>query len=186
MVGKTITAVALLVLISTGAWAQQATVGELSQLNAANILKDAQLTGAQLDAKLRKASAGEGSTAASDTVISSPAHTDGTAAAKPLRPVVKGVFGANGTLYATLLYADGTTVDAKQGTSVPGGYVVAHVDADRVALRRGKQLIDIGFSSTAPVEPATPATPPGVSPFGSVIPMPPMPSPVMPAAPSSP
>ncbi len=141
----------------------QTTVGDLSTINSANILKTAQLAGAQLDAKLQKAHDESGGTPAASTggmALSSAASGEHRTAADDPNPVVKGVFGANGSVYATFLYADGSTVDAKQGGTIPGGYTVAHLDAEHVALRRGGKTIEVGFSSSAPVvRTAAPTTP---------------------------
>lgn len=150
---RTAGAALLASLGAAGVHAQSTTVGELSTINSTNILKTAQLAGAQLDAKLQKEHTDSGtSSSASLGGLSSLSQTGShrTAADDP-SPVVKGVFGANGDLYATFLYADGSTVDAKQGGSIPGGYTVARLDADHVALRRGGKTVDVGFSSLSPV-----------------------------------
>ncbi len=167
---------------AAGVHAQSTTVGELSTINSTNILKTAQLAGAQLDTKLQKEHADAGassSTSPSGLTSASSSVTSRRATQDDPTPVVKGVFGANGALYATFLYADGSTVDAKQGGSIPGGYTVASLDAEHVALRRGGKTIDVGFSSSAPMV-RTEAQP---NPYaGGVMSMPMMPP--MPAAPS--
>jgi len=149
----TASAVLLAALGAATAHAQSTTVGELSTLNSSNILKTAQLAGAQLDAKLDKerTDSGTSSPVSSGEVSTAPQTGSRRTAADDPSPVVKGVFGANGALYATFLYADGSTVDAKQGGAIPGGYTVARLDAEHVALRRAGKTIDVGFSSSAPV-----------------------------------
>ena len=129
------------------------TVGQLSDLNSANILKTAQLVGAQLDAKLDKVNVENGKSA--------PASVDGAGnhSAMPA-PVVKGVFGANGKLFATFLYADGATVDAHRGSVIPGGYTVMSLDAEHVTLSKGGRRIEVGFSDTAPTVPHSQAQSP--------------------------
>lgn len=158
------------------------TVGELSAINSTNILKTAQLAGAQLDTKLQKehADAGVPSSASLDGLPSaSLSMGNRRAATEDPTPVVKGVFGANGALYATFLYANGSTVDAKEGAAIPGGYTVARLDAEHVALRRGGRTIDVGFSSSAPLV-RTEAQPNSYPGGGMSMPM----MPPMPAAPS--
>lgn len=184
--GSTVRRAAVAALVASlgvaAAHAQSTTVGELSSINSTNILKTAQLAGAQLDAKLHKEHADTGTSASSSVDgLAATSTSTGNRRATPEdpTPVVKGVFGANGALYATFLYADGSSVDAKQGGSIPGGYTVARLDAEHVALRRGGKTIDVGFSSSAPVV-RTEAT---ANPYsGSVVSMPMIPP--MPSAPS--
>ena len=134
------------------------TVGQLSDLNSANILKTAQLVGAQLDAKLDKVNVENGKSApASVGGAGNHSHTPA--------PVVKGVFGANGKLFATFLYADGATVDAHRGSVIPGGYTVMSLDAEHVTLGKAGRRIEVGFSDTAPTTPH----PQAQSPAGSFI-----------------
>lgn len=141
----------ILVALGTGsALAQSAsggvTVSALSDINNQNVLKAAQLQGLELDDKIRKLKPASGD--------------DGTAGAKEPStvaeddslPVVQGVYGANGQLFATLAYADGRrAIDVKKGARVPGGYTVAELASDSVTLTRGRQRLVIGFADKATV-----------------------------------
>ncbi len=165
----------LVSLLAVSAQAQT-TVGDLSMINSANILKTAQLTGSQLDAKLQKVRDESGiATTVSPSGLSlhSTASGERRATADDPMPVVKGVFGANGSVYATFLYADGSAVDAKQGATIPGGYTVARLDAEHVALRRGGKTFEVGFSSSVPVARTAASTTPY---SGGVVSMPMMPA----------
>lgn len=128
-----------------------ATVGALSRVNAANILKQAQLTGAQLDDQLTKLRTGAGSEASAVQPGISSIGTVPAAAVDDTLPVVRGIIGANGRLVATLLYADGSSFEVRSpGQDVPGGYRVAQFDATHVALTRRGHVYQLAFSSRAP------------------------------------
>ncbi|TAL63630.1 MAG: type IV pilus biogenesis protein PilP [Burkholderiaceae bacterium] len=195
MASKTMWALlALCAGYGAAAQAQQATVGDLTRINSENVIKQAQVTGANLDAQLRKAgaSADSSSTASASQLpggvqqvsLVAPQAVAPKASASDTTPVVKTVFGANGVVYATFLYADGSTVSAKEGSTIPGGYRVAHVDVEHVSLAKGAKTFDVGFSASPPESPkaAAPAYQGPMGAFGSAgFPVPP---PMTPAAPA--
>jgi len=134
--------IALMALLaaSGGSRAADGTVGELARVQAETTLLKAQLE--RQDVVTKIASAG------------------GTSAGTPITgvtPFVGGVFGRTGHLYATLLYADGSRVDARAGSTVPGGYRVATLTAERVELigADGRRVL-AAFSAASPVPPAPP------------------------------
>lgn len=73
-------------------------------------------------------------------------------------PFVGGVFGRKGALYATLLYSDGSRIDARAGSTVPGGYRLVSLTAERVELVApdGRRVL-AAFSAVPPAPPAAPA-----------------------------
>ena len=111
-------------------------VGELANVQAETMLVKAKAARAEAYAKLNEATktGGEPSTG-TDTGM----------------PVVRGVYGSGERLYATFLYSNGSTVDARRGDSLPGGFVVSGVSASRVELRRAGRTHVIGFSDVRPM-----------------------------------
>lgn len=73
----------------------------------------------------------------------------------PPAPVVRSVSGSGDKLYATLLYADGSTKDARAGDTVPGGYRILAVTLDKVSVTRSGQTTDLGFASVPPAQAQT-------------------------------
>ena len=63
-------------------------------------------------------------------------------------PVVRAVYGAGGVMYATFLFVNGLTQDAKAGQVIKGGYKVVELSVDRVVLARGGHRFDAGFASS--------------------------------------
>lgn len=146
--------VCALFLVTVAAHAQNATpdarttVGVLSDLNAANLIKEQQVKGAELDKKLRDAGQ---STAASTSLTAGATSPNGATAPAP-PPVVRAINGANGSLVATFLYLGGATRDGHKGDRLPGGYVVKELTADGVTLCKGGECFDTAMSGQAPVE----------------------------------
>jgi len=83
-------------------------------------------------------------------------------------PVVKNVIGQ----VASLLYSDNSTRDARLGDALPGGFKVTKVTIDKVEITSGKQVIQLGFSSTPPTNTSMSGS------INSVIPQPAMPYPI--------
>lgn len=79
-------------------------------------------------------------------------------------PVVRGVYGTEKSLYATFLYANGSTVDARVGDSLPGSFTVARVTPIGVTLRKGGKSHVLGFSDLRPFPAAMPAAAPAAVP----------------------
>lgn len=78
-------------------------------------------------------------------------------------PVVKSVYGVRDTLVATFIYSNGTTMEAKVGDTLNGGFKVTKITVDRVELLKNKKVIQLGFSAMAPLAPAAGVQIPGVS-----------------------
>jgi type IV pilus biogenesis protein PilP len=78
-------------------------------------------------------------------------------------PVVKSVYGVRDTLVATFIYPNGTTMEAKVGDTLNGGFKVTKIAVDRVELMRNKKVIQVGFSATPPVA-TVPGPGPGLGP----------------------
>ena len=127
------------------------TVGDLSRVQSETILLKAKVdratAQAQLDAKTHT-----GSSINDDVDV----------------PVVKAVYGVNHKLYATFLFANGVSEDAKIGDEITGGFRVSMLTVDKVVLIKGHRHFNVGFSAVAPV-----ATQAVTSPQGSpTMPMP--------------
>ena len=75
-------------------------------------------------------------------------------------PVVKSVVGVGTALIATFVYSNGTSVDARVGDTLPGGYRVVEILSNRVTLSQAGRRFVVGFSAEVPVVPP----PPSVSP----------------------
>lgn len=75
-------------------------------------------------------------------------------------PVVKSVVGVGSTLIATFVYANGTSLDAKVGDVLPGGYRVAQITPNYVVLiQRGRRIV-VGFSAEVPTSQPQPSANP--------------------------
>ncbi|MBV6855880.1 type IV pilus biogenesis protein PilP [Xanthomonas campestris pv. mirabilis] len=151
----------VLTLMASG-FAQAQTAGDLADIQAQTLIATAR-------AKLKKAQEeAEGASAAAS----------GSAGRADTLPVVSGIYGHDGKLYARFLYASGIDYQARAGMTAPGGYMVRQVTDDRVVLTKGGQAYTLGFSDVRPVAPAADAaagqagSPP--APFFSA---PPLPSP---------
>lgn len=139
----------LLALVS-GASAGAATVGDLSDVHADTILYKSQA--ARVDAR--------------NTLLSKQGLED----AAP--PVVSGVYGANGRVYAEFLFSNGQTSSQAVGGSLPGGYVVKSISLNKVELKKGKRIILLGFSGSAPLVEKSGMQNPGNMPgYGQSMPM---------------
>lgn len=113
----------------------QATVGDMSQIQGETLILKAkanrEAARADLDARARAAG---GYTAADEANV----------------PVVKSVYGSRDTYVATLVYPNGTSMEAKAGDTLNGGFKVAKVSVDRVELVKNKKVIPLTFSATSP------------------------------------
>jgi hypothetical protein len=134
--------IALMALLAASGASRAAdgTVGELARVQAETTLLKAQLERQDVATKM---TAG-GGTSPGSTILG-------------VTPFVGGVFGRTGHLYATLLYADGSRVDARAGSTVPGGYRVVTLTAERVELigADGRRVL-AAFSAAPPAPPAPP------------------------------
>lgn len=121
--------------LSLDASAADVTVGKLARVQAETTLMKAQL---------------EQQGVAENLAASGAPMQSGT-------PFVSGVFGRTGHLYATLLYSDGSRIDARAGSTVPGGYRVIALSAERVELvgPDGRRVL-AAFSAVPPALPPAP------------------------------
>lgn len=146
-------AAALSVLLLFAAPLAAQTVGELADIQAETVILRAKAAQAEAARKLGDAAL--------------PGQTLGRGVTDAL-PVVRGVYGTGRELYASFLYADGTTVDANTGDVLPGGYIVRALSATRVELtRKDGSRYTLGFSDVRPLAapPVTPApTPAAIDP----------------------
>jgi len=116
-----------------------ATVGDLAKVQSDTILYDAQAARADAKARMQASLAKAG-----DDLQASRGNSQPSVVAAEL-PTVTGISGAAGRLYASFLYPNGTTANAKSGGQIPGGFVVAEVGIDRVVLTRGDRRIPLQF-----------------------------------------
>lgn len=143
----------LMLLASVPLAVQAQSVGDLANVQAETLLIKAKAARAEALGKLADANKQSSGEAAADTATDS-------------LPVVRGVYGTAGKLYATFLYANGSTVDAGKGDTIPGGYVVRSLSATRVELGRRGRSFTVGFSDVRPLTPTAPsanAAPPASS-----------------------
>lgn len=130
---------------------KRTTVGVLTDTQAANILKAAQLEGAELDKKIREAGKA-GDAGASQASASSTPSVSNNAAQASTPPVVRAVAGSNGVLVATFVYVGGQTADGKKGDKLPYGYVIKELTPDRYTLCRSGECFEATLSDQAPVD----------------------------------
>ncbi len=136
-------AVALLLMFAVvPTYAADNTVGTLSEIQADTLVLRARAEQAEAKKKLGDDTGG---------VASATSTAYGATNPGGIAPVVRGVHGANKNLYATFLYSNGSTVEARQGDQIPGGFRVVALSAERVEIQRGNERIQVGFSSIPPL-----------------------------------
>lgn len=130
----------VLASLAPGLALAQATVGDLSKIQGETLILKAKANreAAQADLDARSRAAG-GYASSDDSNL----------------PVVKSVYGVRNTLVATFIYSNGTTMEAKVGDTLNGGYKVTKIAVDKVELAKNKKVVQLGFSATPPV--ASPA-----------------------------
>eukprot|EP00887_Chlorella_sp_A99_P003777 scaffold31.g3777.t1 len=111
------------------------TIGELQDIQTATVLAKARASLAEITKKL----GGPGNV------------VDPNASGLP---AVQLIAGNARSLVATLIYPSGATYEARGGEDVPGGYRVQSITTDAVVLNRAGQVIKLGFSGSAAIEPA--------------------------------
>jgi type IV pilus biogenesis protein PilP len=167
MHGKTKVLVVGLLIITGQAVASELalpSVGELSAVQSETIMYEAKAKRAEAQAKMQENNLKAGIDISGPTAVAS-AVTAGEL------PTITGISGAAGRLYATFRYANGTTVTAKSGDQIAGGFRVAEVGIDRVVITRGDRRMPLQFGvATEPPEPKGQAQAWGAVPF-----MPPQP-----------
>lgn len=117
------------------------TVGDLAKVQSDTILYDAEAARADAKARLQASLAKSGDDLQPRRGITQPVVDTNDL------PTVTGISGAAGRLYASFLYPNGTTVSAKSGGQIPGGFAVAEIGIDRVVLTRGDRRIPLQFGA---------------------------------------
>lgn len=138
------------------------TVGTISDLQEDTLVNKARLANAKAAADLSVF--GDGGTILSDMQGRTP-------------PVVAGVYGANGDIYAEFIYANGSGIpEARLGAKLPGGYTVVALSVNEVTLldRDGRRL-QLSFSGSAPQEPTPPRSEPSAPTSAPIITVEPQP-----------
>lgn len=64
----------------------------------------------------------------------------------PLVPVVRSTESYDGKTTAVLAYSSGETVSVKEGTSIPGGWVVASIKVNEVVLKKDGKSTALKFA----------------------------------------
>ena len=123
------------------------TVGDLADVQAETLFLRAKAARAEALAKLTEANREAGGATTTNT-----AEQAGV-------PVVKGVYGSGTRLYATFLYANGSSVDAMKGDRIPGDFVVRSISASRVELGHKGRTHVVGFSDIRPLAQASTRAP---------------------------
>lgn len=78
---------------------------------------------------------------------------------KPLLPVVKEISGSGTRLSATLLFSNGSVIDATSGKELPEGYRVQQVTLDGVVLSKNGKRFPLTFSNQVSRSSSTAALP---------------------------
>ena len=68
-------------------------------------------------------------------------------------PVVKEISGSGQKLRASLIYADGSEVDAKPGSELPNGFRVQQITLDGVVLSKEGKQYPLGFGNRVVSQP---------------------------------
>ncbi|WP_122423040.1 type IV pilus biogenesis protein PilP [Pseudomonas viridiflava] len=132
--------------------AASATIGDLQQVQSETVMLDAKVKRAEAKGKLRKAMVETGDDLQAASSEDSPVETSVIVTDLP---TVIGISGAAGRLFATLRYPNGTTVSAKSGDQISGGYHVSQVGIDTVTLTRGDRRLPLQFGfATPPIQAA--------------------------------
>lgn len=122
-----------------------ATVGELTDVQAATVLAEAKVRLAEAQAKLD----GKASPSVPSELSALP-HRDIDLPA----PVVRTIYGSGGRMTASFLFPGGYEADAGAGQALPGGYHVESISLDQVLLSKDGKRFPVGFSNVAPSMPA--------------------------------
>ncbi len=123
--------VALAALLACGAAWADPTADKLSQIEVETLLLKAREK--QLDVQASILSK-QNEIATRQNAINQMSQTP-----TPGDPVVQGVEGLNGAMYATLLLSDGSIVDAQAGDVLAGGLRVVSVAPGSVIVQKGKR-----------------------------------------------
>jgi len=69
-------------------------------------------------------------------------------------PVVRAVYGANGNMIVTLMYASGAKYDAVEGDTVPGNFKIQSISMNKVLASKNGRSRSLVFSDSAPIMPS--------------------------------
>lgn len=78
---------------------------------------------------------------------------------EPTAPVVRSTEGYNGKITAVLAYSGGETVSVKEGSTIPGGWVVASIKVNEVVLKKNGKQTSLKFAHAPSASAAPLATP---------------------------
>ncbi|PRW84474.1 type IV pilus biogenesis protein PilP [Pseudomonas fluorescens] len=117
----------------------QPTVGDLSAIQSETIMYKAQSARAEAKGEMQSFI-----TKAGDDPLLTQMNSAPSVVTADL-PTVTGISGAAGRLFATFRYSNGTTVSAKSGDRITGGFTVSEVGLDRVVLTLGDRRIPLQF-----------------------------------------
>ncbi|MGX9960644.1 type IV pilus biogenesis protein PilP [Xanthomonas euvesicatoria] len=156
----------LILLLTSSPFAHAQTAGELRDIQAQTLIAKAR-------AELKKAT-DEGQGKAAEGALAGSGHyaTEPTVKEDTTLPVVSGIYGRDGKLYARFLYASGIDYQAVAGNTAPGGYLVKQVSDDKVVLAKHGRTYTLGFSGVRPSVPAEQPQQPA-STYGAFMPNPP-------------
>lgn len=154
-----------LALIAVNCFAAE-TVGDLKTIQAKTILVQAEA--AQYKAETERNEYLEKSQTPGSSVTSSPSIMPGvspmvnpsmgtaksTAKVEEPDPVVRAVYGANGNMIVTLMYASGAKYDAAEGDTAPGGFKIQSISMSKVLATKNGHSRSLVFSDSAPIMPS--------------------------------
>ena len=135
-----ITKAMLIVTSLITASAHANTIRDLAQAQTNTMLFKSQI--AEQEAKQKLSDLRNGVKSESASVSSSPSMSSFSTQqgmSQPVvarEPVVLSILGANNRMFATMMLTDGSRVEVKKGSSLPGGYSVMNIDIDRVVLKK--------------------------------------------------
>ncbi|WP_252090658.1 type IV pilus biogenesis protein PilP [Pseudomonas sp. MWU13-3659] len=87
-----------------------------------------------------------------------------TSPRQPALPVVKEISGSGLNLRASLVYSDGSVIDAKPGSELPDGFRVQQITLDGVVVGKDGKRLPLGFGNRVGVfqpQPSLPGLIPG-------------------------
>lgn len=130
------------------------TVGDLSRVQGETIMFDAKAKRADAKAKMQENIAKAGDDPSTQSMLTQSVVTSEL-------PTVTGISGAQGRLFATFHYPNGTTSVARSGEVIPGGFTVAEVSLDRAVLTKGDRRIPLqtGVAASEPSKSSQPMLP---------------------------
>jgi type IV pilus biogenesis protein PilP len=80
---------------------------------------------------------------------------------KNVLPVIQGIEGANGKLFATLAFGSGTQQTVKTGDQVHGGWIVQSIDVNSVTIARNGHPVRLLRGDAPSISSSNGVSPPG-------------------------